>query len=377
MKRTAVIMAGGSGERFWPLSRKRKPKQLLKLASENKMMLEESIERISSLIPPEDIFIITGSHLLEPIRRALPILPAENIVAEPFKRNTAPCLALAAAFIAERYKEENLETKDISISVLTADQDIQNVDGFISTVESALNYVETNPVLATVGIQPSRPETGYGYIEVNESFSIENEVAEIKSVLQFHEKPTYDKALEYLHKGNYLWNSGMFFWRLDTFINSMEKCLPEVGSKISEMQIKYQNKTRKALLEAYSGIESIFENFPNISIDYGLMEKADNVVVTKALFTWDDIGSWDSLDRIRPKDENGNIISGNTAIFDTKNSIIINESSNNKIVVSSFGINDIVVVVTDDAVMLCPKNRVQDVKKSVEIIKNKYGDKWI
>ena len=374
MKRTAIIMAGGSGERFWPLSRRKKPKQLLKLASEDKMMIEESIERISPLIDPADIFIITGEHLLDPIRRSLKILPPENVVAEPAKRNTAPCLGLGAAFIAERYSETHSKD-DISIAVLTADQNISPKEGFVKTVEAAMNYVEENPVLATIGIPPSRPETGYGYIEVVEQFDQDSDVVQIKPVLKFREKPEMEKAKEFIKSGKFLWNSGMFFWRLDTFEDAMVSALPEVGNNISEIQKRYARKTHLELPESLNTVSEIFENFPNISIDYGLMERAKDVVVVKALFDWDDIGSWDSLERVRDKDDAGNIKSGEIAVFDIKDSIIINESEGG--VIAAFGLEDVVIVKTDDAVLVCPKGRVQEVKKAVEMIRKDKGGKWL
>jgi mannose-1-phosphate guanylyltransferase len=375
MKRTAVIMAGGSGERFWPLSRTRKPKQSLNLASD-KTMIEDSIERISPLIPPDDIFIITSQLLLEPMRKVLTELPPENIVAEPVKRNTAPCLALSAAFIAERYSEEELNISDISVAVLTADQNIYPNEEFVRTVEAALNYVEKNNCLATIGIQPDRPETGYGYIEVESAFNNLLNEPEIKPVLRFLEKPDLEKAEEFLKRGNYLWNSGMFFWRLDTFIESMMKNTPEIGNKIVDIRRGYSKKTGLALPEALDRITPIFENFLNISIDYALMEKADNVVVTKATFTWDDIGSWDSLYRVKKSDSNGNIIQGNSAFIDTSNSVIINAGTKNQIV-AGIGLEGFVIVSTDDAILICPKDRVQDVKKCVEKIRSEKGDKWL
>ncbi|OGU14204.1 MAG: hypothetical protein A2475_15370 [Ignavibacteria bacterium RIFOXYC2_FULL_35_21] len=375
MKRTAVIMAGGSGERFWPLSRTSKPKQLLSLATD-KTMLEDSIERISPLIPIQDIFIITSQVLLEPMRKALTELPPENIVAEPLKRNTAPCLALAASFIAERYKEEGFDESEISIAVLTADQNIYPNEEFIRTIESALNYVENNPALATIGIQPDRPETGYGYIEVDSPFNKEHNNPDIKPVIRFIEKPSIDKAQEFLSKGNYLWNSGMFFWRLDNFINAMKIHTPEIGNMIDDIRKGYSKKTGIALPEALDRITPIFESYPNISIDYALMEKADNVFVTKATFKWDDIGSWDSFDRVKNPDSEGNIIQGNTVIIDTKNSVIINSSSKDKII-AGLGLDGFVIVATDDAVLICPKDKVQDVKKCVEKIRNEKGDKYL
>lgn len=375
-KRTAVIMAGGSGERFWPLSRKNKPKQLLKLSSGDISMLGEAINRINDIIPPEDIFIITGTHLLEPIRNTVPEIPPQNVIAEPLKRNTAPCLGLAAAFISEKYKEEGYTTDKISIAVLTADQDITPIEAFRETILNALNYVEQTPVLATIGIIPTRPETGYGYIETNQPFTLDSN-SDIKEVTRFMEKPDIATANMFVASGNYLWNSGMFFWRLDTFISCMQKFMPEIGNFIPDICKRYSKKTNLPLPEALQTILPIFEEFPDTSIDYGLMEKADNVVVVRAKFKWDDIGSWDSLDRIRQTDENNNIISGKTAEFDMKNSIVMNESNRNDVVVSAFGLDNVVIVVTDDAVLVCPKDRVQEVKKSVKMIRSNYGEKYL
>lgn len=373
MKRTAIIMAGGSGERFWPLSRKRKPKQLLPLASE-KPMIRESIERISSIIHPEDIYIITGHLLIESIRRALPMLPPENVIAEPYKRNTAPCLALGAAFIAEKYSGE-YKPSEISIAVLTADQSIRPKEAFEKTVDETLFYVENNPVLGTIGILPSRPETGYGYIEVNEPFDYEKDKVQIKEVKQFREKPDIKTAKEFLESGNFLWNSGMFFWRLDVFTEAMKKALPEVGNKINEMSKCYTKWTETPLPEPLQTVSPVFDKFPDVSIDYGLMEKADKVVVAKALFTWDDIGSWDSLERVKEPDNEGNITFGETALVNVTNSVIANYSSGKKIITTGIKLDNMVIVVTDDAVMVCPKDEVQNVKKAVKIVKDK-GD-WV
>lgn len=372
MRRTALIMAGGSGERFWPMSRKNNPKQMLRLTNERQTMIEEAIHRINPLIPPEDIYIITAVHLLEPMRLALSIVPPENIIAEPYKRNTAPCLALAASFIKEKYAQFGEKPDSISIAVLTADQRIAPDDRFLQTVDRVLNYIENNSVLATLGIVPSRPETGYGYIEVNPDLA-ENE--SIVPVLKFHEKPDYQTALSYIRAGNYYWNSGMFFWRLDTFIASLTSCMPELGSKIEDMAYRYRGKTNIAHSGPLSSIEAIFEAFPSTSIDYGLMERAENVVVAKSDFDWDDVGSWDALDRVKSHDEYGNVIDGNTAYFDMNNSIIINNSKDK--VLSIFGMTDVVAVMTDDAVLICPKDRVQEIKNSVGILRDKYGDKWL
>jgi mannose-1-phosphate guanylyltransferase len=374
MKRTAIIMAGGAGERFWPLSRRKKPKQLLKLETD-KTMLEQSIDRISPLIPIQDIYIITSELLLSPIREAIPALPPENVIAEPSKRNTAPCLALGAAFIAAKYKGIH-ELKEISVAVLTADQSIKPVEGFIITAGTALEYVENNYAIATIGIQPGRPDTGYGYIEVDAPFSKES-TQQIKPVIRFHEKPDVALASKYLEMGNFIWNSGMFFWRLDVFREEMINHLPEVGSKIDAMIEQSIGNTNVSFNSIFTPAEEIFNEFPDISIDFGLMEKSANVVVGKADFLWDDIGSWDSLDRIRSMDENSNILEGKVAGFNLKNTTILNASGNDEIIVAGIGLDNLVVVVTDDAVLVCNKDQVQDVKKCLQIIKENKGEKWL
>lgn len=367
-------MAGGSGERFWPLSRRKKPKQLLKLLSE-KTLIEESIDRISGLIPKEDIFIITGEFLLEPIRKVLVDFPPQNIIAEPCKRNTGPCLALAASIALAKY-QKLYDASQIVMSVLTADQLIDPIDGFQKTINYLMNYVGKNNVLATIGIKPSRPETGFGYIEIDRPFdfsSKENEISEVKS---FHEKPDYEKAKVFMESGRYLWNSGMFFWRIDKFINEMIQSLPEIGGKIQQLTKIYLNKTDLVLKSSLYEANDIFSVFPDISIDYGLMEKAKDVVVAKALFDWDDIGSWDSLGRFKKKDIDENISEGNNIILDTRNSTVINQSDG-KILFAGIGLDNFVVVVTDDSVLVCPKDRAQDVKKIVAQIKMTGKENWL
>jgi mannose-1-phosphate guanylyltransferase len=374
MIRTAVIMAGGSGERFWPLSRARKPKQLLPLLSE-KMMIEETIERIDGIIAVEDIYIITSKALIEPIRKALPNIPAQNIIAEPYKRNTAPCLALAAAFISAKYAEK-YSSEHISVAVLTADQDINPIDGFKATLNEILEFVEKDKSICTIGINPVRPETGYGYVEVGDAFKSPDK-CEIKKVLAFREKPNFEIAKQYAASGLHLWNSGMFFFRLDTFIEGLIKHLPDVGNGIANMRDKYLNNTNEVFESSFDAIDSIFEAFPDISIDYGLMEKSDNIYTANALFSWDDVGSWDALDRVKGKDANGNVADGEIGLVDCSNSIIINKSSNKDMIIGAIGLDDFVVVATDDSVMICPKDKVQDVKKCVQLLRKESKDKWL
>ena len=373
MKRTAIIMAGGTGERFWPLSRKLHPKQLLTLASD-KTMLEEAIERIEPLVDKEDIYIVTSVQLLQAIRDTLIDFPPQNVIAEPMKRNTAPCLALGAAFIKAKYK--GLAASDISISVLTADHNISPTVGFIKTISKVLDTVENENCISVLGIEPNRPETGFGYIEVNNRFEC-NDIVEIKHVLAFREKPSVEIAKAYVESGLYMWNSGMFFWRLDTFCDQMIKHLPEVGLKINDMTLLYEDNTNEVLHTAFQPIINIFELFPNVSIDYGLMEKADDIVVARACFDWDDLGSWDSLERTKQKDDNGNIIEGNVLTNDTHNSILINTSKSHTIKFVGIGLNEFVVVVCDDAVLVMPKDRSQDLRNSVNELKKTGSEKWL
>ncbi len=366
MQRVAIIMAGGSGERFWPLSRKQTPKQLLKLGDNEKTMLRQSIERIQPVIRIDNIFIITGEHLLEPIRNELPDMPPENVIAEPAKRNTAPCLALGAAFIRAKYA--HLKAKEISIAVLTADHIITPNDKFADTVKNALEFVEEKQYLATIGIIPSRTETGYGYIEIDQPHEDWTD-GSAKEVVSFREKPNAEQAAKYIKSGKFLWNSGMFFWRLDTFINALQVCLPKVGMQIPTMAEKYYKHTGEALDSYFEGVVDIFNKFPNISIDYGLMEKVANAACVKSQFDWDDCGSWDSMERIMDKDDAGNLNRGKSILLESKDTILINSSKKKDMILTGFGLENLAIIATDDAVMVCPKDRVQEVKKIVEEIK--------
>jgi len=372
MQRVAIIMAGGSGERFWPLSRKKFPKQLLSLGLTDKSMIEEAIDRIENLIPIEDIYIITSEILAEPIRLALENFPDENVIPEPAKRNTAPCLALSAAFLLEKYK---LTAREISVAVLTADHIMEPLDKFIETIDSALKFVESTDAIATIGITPSRPETGYGYIELNK-LETNGYKTEIFAVNKFKEKPDLKTANEYIQSGNYLWNSGMFFYNLNYFNTQLEKYLPEVGCKINELSRAYSGHTTGIITYRINNLVKLFESMPSISIDFGLMEKADSVVCVKALFEWDDIGDLNSLQRTKKADENRNIKHGIISSINSKDNILINNSTK-KLVLSGVNINNLVVVVTDDAVLVCNRDNVQDVKLAVNDIRENISKEYL
>lgn len=362
MKKTAIIMAGGFGERFWPLSRMNRPKQILNLTSNDMNMLQESISKIDSLIDPQDIFVITSAELLNPIRNSLTELPPENIIAEPAKRNTAPCLALGSAIISARYKD--LAPSAIVTAVLTADHKIEPKENFIGIVAEAMQFVSKADVLSTIGIKPTRPETGYGYIETGMNLS-----GRISHVIRFREKPDNESAIKYFNSGNFLWNSGIFFWKLSTFNKQMNEYFPAIGSHIQELTELYKDCHSKVMDGANEKAFELFESMPSISIDYALMEKSDDVVCINSDFDWDDVGAWDSLYRVRQADENGNILTGNNLILETKNCIIVNDNSD-EITVTGIGLENLVIINTKDSIMICPKDRAQDVKKIVEKLRD-------
>lgn len=349
MKSYVVIMAGGSGERFWPYSRIKKPKQLLMLTSKTKTMLQEAIDRIQPLVPQENILIITSQVLQSTIRDAMPNFPVENIIAEPGKRNTAPCLALAASIILER------EQADATMAVLTADHFISNEEDFRTDVKTALNFAEKHDALVTLGVPPSRPETGYGYIHVGPTVE-----GDIKSVQSFKEKPDVETALTYMNGREYLWNSGMFFWRAQALVRAMTECVPDIASAIPTLYKSIQDESEA----------EVFLALPNISIDYAVMERAKNVFVKPATFVWDDIGSWDSLDRLQSMNPGDNVTHGLAELIDTESSIIVNTLGTHHIV-GTVGLRDMVVVVTPDATLVCPKDKAQDVKRIVQAMRNK------
>lgn len=313
----AVIMAGGSGERFWPMSRKYLPKQFLPIVSK-KTMLEETLERLKGIIPEKRIYVVTNKmqeHLVK---------GCKNIIVEFIPRNTAPCIAISAGLIKEK------DATAVMV-VLPADHKIKDVSKFQNRILDAVRIAEKDNVLVTLGIKPNSPHTGYGYIKKGER--LDNGVYK---VLRFTEKPDLDTAKRYLAGGRYFWNSGMFIWKVSAILEEIEKYLPNI----------YRNKQK-------------------ISIDYGVMEKTDRAVVLEADFNWDDVGNWASLDKHKEKDKYGNIIEGRVLVQDVNNSTIITDSP----LVAAIGISDVIVVVQKDAVLICPKNKAEEVKNIIEIMK--------
>jgi len=355
-----VIMAGGAGERFWPLSRQSHPKQLLKLTGSGQSLLEEAVERSMAIVPPGNIYIATSKHLQQAIIDADLGIPADNVIAEPCKRNTAGCLIYAAATILAR---ANLSPEELTMGVLTADHRIPDTTPFVRTVEAAMDTAEQNDALVTVGIQPVRPETGYGYIEVAEALPKDSTSVPGLRVASFREKPTADNAAKYIASGRFLWNSGMFFWRLSTFQNEFGRANPVMAQTLEDLTDALMDHSTKRA-------EEIFDALPNISIDYALMEKASNVMVIPGKFVWDDVGSWDALDRTIPHDNDGNVRVGEPILIDCKDCIVYNADGQKKLAVGVVGMNDVIVVVKGDSLLILPKNRAQDVRKVVVALRD-------
>lgn len=346
----AVIMAGGKGERFWPASRKKTPKQLLNFFGE-KTLLGLTVDRVSELIPDENIIIVTNTEQENKVREVVPHIPAKNIIAEPIGRNTAPCIGLAARFIG------NLDPNAVMI-VLPADHIISRKKDFIKNITDAAKIAEETDNLITFGIRPSGPETGYGYIKVDKRVKFDCKTI-FSSVKGFFEKPDEKTAQEYLKSGDFLWNSGMFVWRCDVVWDAINKYIPKTGDRLSALDISFDKPVDIGeLKKAYESIEGI-------SIDYGVMEKVKNVLVVSSDFIWDDVGSWSAFDRHGKKDKNGNIVSADIVNLDTENCIISGEDK----LIATLGLKDLVIVDTDDALLICKKDRAQDVKKIVAQLK--------
>jgi mannose-1-phosphate guanylyltransferase len=336
-------MAGGSGERFWPLSRKLRPKQLLRLTDPNRTMLQEAVDRVAPLVGLENVFIATAGHLTDPIKEA-GIVPAENILAEPDKRNTLGCLTWVAASLLARFGDSAL---DSAMTVLTADHKISEPEVFRSNLSAAIETARASGALGTLGIPPTRPETGYGYIETG--------TADF-NVTSFREKPDLATAESFLAAGNYFWNSGMFIWTLGGFMNELAVASPESHSATLAMRLSLENDDATAAAEH-------FRTLPNLSIDYALMEKAAHVFMVKADFPWDDVGSFDSLLRTMPVDGAGNVVLGNVIAEDCEGCVLYNESD--AAVLTAVGLREMILIQTNDAILSAPLSDAQRVKAIV------------
>ncbi|WP_369715828.1 mannose-1-phosphate guanylyltransferase [Leptotrichia alba] len=346
-----VIMAGGKGERFWPKSRINLPKQFLSLTDDGKSMIQHTVERVKSLVDIENVYVVTNEMYKNLVLEHIPDIPKENIIIEPVAKNTAPCIGLAAMHIVKK----NINSKMI---ILPSDHLIKFNEVFIDTLKIALDVVEKGDNLATIGITPNYPETGYGYINFTKGESFKDS-ANIYEVLRFVEKPNLEKAKEYLTSGQYLWNSGMFVWKASTILKNFKEYLPEIYEGLQKIGESINTRKYEEVLKKE------FSNLPSESIDYGIMEKAKNIYVIPGNFGWDDVGSWLSLERINKTNQDGNVISGNVISIKTKNSII----QGNEKLIATIGLEDIVIVDTDDVTLICHKDNTQEVKEIISNLK--------
>lgn len=349
----AVIMAGGSGTRFWPLSRERLPKQLLRLFGD-RAMIEETISRVSPLIPEERIYILTTSTGVESIKLHLPNLArrfVSNFIVEPAGKNTAPALGLAAIHLGKK-------DPDGIMIALPADHVIEEKEAFLRTVRVGKEVAEKD-CLVTIGIRPTRPETGYGYIATRGKVDIEKGIVPYR-VDRFVEKPDLSRAKRFLRSGRYLWNSGIFIWKISTFLEEVERYMPTLYRALLDIEEALKKGDQEKADRIYQGL-------PSISVDYGIMEKSKRIMVIPGLFEWNDVGSWKALDDLLEKDSRGNVVVGNVMAMDSRNSILYGGDR----VLAVLGVKGMVVVDTEDATLVCTKERVQDVRKVVEELKRK------
>lgn len=355
----AVILAGGRGERFWPMSTARRPKQLLALTS-GRPMLAEAVRRLQPLIPPERVIIVTNAELTPAIREIMPDFPARNIIGEPEARNTAPAVALGAAIVRAR-------APSAQMAVLTADHIIGDLPVFRQTLADALALAAARDVLLTIGIPPAAPSTGFGYLEAAPDRLADPALGkgvktEFYRVARFVEKPDRTKAKRYVQAGNFYWNAGMFIWSLAAFENAARRHHPELAELMDALAPAVDRPGfAAALAQAYPRLQKI-------SIDYALMEKAGNIAMARGKFQWDDVGSWASLEKHFKRDAAGNVSVGRTVVLDAAHNVVMAGEKN---LIALIGVENLVVVQHNHATLVCPKGRDQDVKKIVEQLKRR------
>ena len=347
----AIIMAGGKGERFWPQSRTSKPKQLLNLIGKL-TLIEQTVERLTPLVKNENIIVITNEDYVAPMCSLLRNIPKENIIGEPQGKDTAPCISLAAAVVSSK-----TDNPDAVMVVLPADHVINNHKALLDVIKDCAVVAKSGKIV-TIGVNPTFPSTGYGYIKCGPKIPLETETNFYKSE-GFREKPTADKAEEFLSEGCYKWNSGMFVWTLSTIMDAFSQHAPALakGAEVLKDSITKGAFERKLNFQ--------YELFDKISIDYAVMEKVDNLVVAECTFDWDDVGSWTALrNQIRPS-ANNNVVQGNHVGLDTKNCIIVGDSSH---LIATIDIDDLIIVHTEDATLICKSKSAQRVKEIVHLI---------
>lgn len=356
MKAAALIMAGGRGERFWPESRRSMPKQFLPVVDKEKTMIQLTAERILPLVSPEDIFVVTCQKYRELVRQQLPFIPEENILCEPIGRSTAPCVGLGAAVIEKRYGEAMM-------LVLPSDHLVRHEDMFLRTIRDGMEAARQGSRLVTVGITPSRPETGYGYIRFSPGCGLER----VYKVENFVEKPEAEAARAYLDSGEYLWNSGMFLWKTSSILKNIQLYMPTLYEGIRKIQEAAGSPEQEAVLKKE------YEKMASISVDYGIMEKAKEIYTVPGSFGWDDVGSWLSAAKLYEADGSGNCVQGTVVTLDTSGCILKGQ----KRLIAAIGLSDVAAVDTEDALLLCSMDRIKDIRMILEILEERGMEKYL
>ncbi len=346
----AVILAGGTGERFWPLSRREKPKQFLSLLG-SRSMLQLSMDRLSGLVNPADTYIVTEEKYKELVRQQLPELPLGNIICEYCGRDTAAAAGLAATYIQSRDPEGLMV-------VLPADHYIADIEEFQRIIQVAVRSARSGEWVVTIGIRPSRPETGYGYIQQGEAIE-KLEGIPVYKTIAFHEKPDLKTAVEYLNQDNYLWNSGMFVWRVDLLLRLIAQYLPELNRGLAFIAENIGTEREAEV------IGEVYEKLSRVSVDYGIMEKCNQALVIPASFGWDDVGSWTALGRYRESDQEGNVLESQGVFIDTRDCMIYAPQR----VVATLGVEGLIIVNSQESLLVCSKDRAQEIKKVIEALK--------
>lgn len=352
-----VIMSGGVGSRFWPFSKEEKPKQFLDFFGTGRSLLQSTFDRFRKIVPVENIYVVTNDAYAQMTKTQLPELKDNQILLEPMRRNTAPAIAFATYRIRAVDPEAN-------IIVAPSDHLILKEEQFIADIRKGLDFVAKHPVLFTLGIKPSRPETGYGYIQIS------NEKLDgIRKVKTFTEKPNLELAMKFLSSGEFVWNSGIFLWNVNSILDAFSKYLPDIVNKFNEGKEFFNTPKEKEFIDAS------FPFCPNISIDYGVLEKADNVYVNVSDFGWSDLGTWGSLHEIAEKDEFGNAsLNCKTLFIESYDNIIT--MSDGKLVVTQ-GLEGYIVAESDNVLLICKKSEEQRIKHFVTDVKFRFGDEYI
>ena len=356
MKVTALIMAGGRGERFWPRSRRNMPKQFLSLTDDGKTMIQLTVERIMPLVDMKDIYIATNKDYRQLALEQLPGIPEENILCEPVGRNTAPCIGLGAVHIAKKYE-------DAIMLVLPSDHLIKFNKMYLTTLRDACRIAEKGTNLVTIGIMPDYPETGYGYIK----FDAKEPEGGAYRVDRFVEKPSLEVAKEYLAAEEYLWNSGQFIWKVSSILENLKQYMPDTYERLLRIQEAIGTEEEEQILDRE------FHEMDSQSIDYGIMEKAKDIYILPGAFGWDDVGSWLAVERIKKTNEFGNVVNGNIITVNTKNCII----QGGRKLIAAVGLQDLIIVDTEDATLICEKDNTGDIKKVLENLKICNRDEYL